>query len=49
MIQLPRVGLLACEKGASSDCIIVVVVLDATFTHVSVHTWKNQALSKTSH
>ena len=38
------------KNGASPDCIIVVVVvLDATFTHVPVHTWKNQALGKTSH
>ena len=29
MIQLPRVGwrLLACENGASPDCIIIVVVV----------------------
>ena len=38
MIQLPRVGwkLLACENGASPDCIIVVV-MEMTSTHVSVH------------
>ena len=40
------------KNGAFQDCIIVVVVvvvvLDATFTHVSVHTWKSQALGKTS-
>ena len=31
MLQLPRVAwrLLACENGASPDCIIVVVVSDA--------------------
>ena len=30
--------LLAFQNGASPDCIVVVVVLDAIFTHVSDHT-----------
>ena len=47
MIQLPRVGwrLLACENGASTDCIIgvVVVVFVRTFTR-DVYVDKSWAL-----
>ena len=37
MIQLPRVGwrLLACQNGASPDCIIVVVVVAVAFVAVA--------------
>ena len=47
MLQLPRVGwrLLACENGASPDCIIVVVVFVSAFNEMSMSTTSEDELA----